>query len=455
MKARASKIIIWLVVALWLGNLLKTQPWRGDYGVINNDVISYYSYLPAALIYGDLTFQFTDSLDEDTKYRIWYLTSEDGKRFQKMSLGCSMMYLPFFLVGHGWASMSSSAEFAPTGFTFPYQLMLCLSSIFYAAIGLFLLRKILLRYFNELAVCLTLLGLGVGTNLFYYTTVEGPMTHAYNFLLFTLVLYHTIKWHEHPSIKSAILIGLGIGLAGVIRPTNLIVALVPLLYNVYDQESIRIKIKQVLVNWKHVAVMVVTTFLCAIPLLLYWKLCLGSWIYYSYTDEGFFFLNPKLYEGMFGFRKGWLVYTPLMVLSLVGMFFMKNVRGLKYTVPIFMALNYYVILSWWCWWYGGSYGLRTMIDSYGVLAVPMCAVVHHFTKDRRWILSGTMVLLFASLIALNIFQMWQYRVTIMHWDSMNRRLYEEIFLSKHFPENYEALKTPPDYDKAKRDEEGF
>ena len=36
---------------------------------------------------------------------------------------------------------------------------------------------------------------------------------------------------------------------------------------------------------------------------------------------------------------------------------------------------------------------------------------------------------------------------------MNYELYKAVFLKRHFPENYEELKTPPDYQKAMIDEE--
>lgn len=430
------------------------KPWRSEpYGVINNDVISYYSYLPAAFIYHDLTFQFTDSLPDDVKMKIWYLTDEDGKRFQKMSLGTSMMYLPFFMVGHAMASVLDS--YPANGYSLPYQLMLCLSSMFFAFWGLILLRKILLQYFGRTATTLTLIAIGLGTNLFYYTTVEAPMTHAYNFFLFILVLYYTIKWHNKPALKYAALIGLGVGMAGVIRPTNILVGLVPLLYGMYDKKSIQDKWDLIKGHLWHVGMLAVVTFLCGVPLFLYWKYAMGTFLHYSYADEGFFFSNPKLYEGLFGFRKGWLVYTPLMTLSLVGWFFMKDLPKLKFAIPIFFILNYYVILSWWCWWYGGSFGLRTMIDSYGLLAVPIAALLQRFWESRRAIGAYGAILLIAAFTTLNVFQMWQYRKTIIHWDSMSEKAYKAVFLSTTFPEDYQSLINPPDYEKGKKDQEGF
>ena len=65
------------------------------------------------------------------------------------------------------------------------------------------------------------------------------------------------------------------------------------------------------------------------------------------------------------------------------------------------------------------------------------------------------IILVAGLVTLNIFQMWQYRKTLIHWDSMTEEAYRAVFLSTVFPEDYQALLSSPDYEKAKKDEEGF
>ena len=60
-----------------------------------------------------------------------------------------------------------------------------LSSLFWVMMGLFVLRRLLLRYFTPSATAITLVLIGLGTNLFFYTVHEGPMSHGYNFALIT------------------------------------------------------------------------------------------------------------------------------------------------------------------------------------------------------------------------------------------------------------------------------
>jgi len=39
-------------------------------------------------------------------------------------------------------------------------------------------------------------------------------------------------------------------------------------------------------------------------------------------------------------------------------------------------------LSWWAWWYGGSFGLRAFIDSYSLLIFPLAALLSYFYSGK-------------------------------------------------------------------------
>src|SRR5690606_26881475 len=106
----------------------------------------------------------------------------------------------------------------------------------------------------------------------------------------------------------------------------------------------------------------------------YWKIITGSWAVYSYQNEKFSFLKPHLKECFVGYRSGWLVYSPIMILSILGFVALyKKQKNLFWPVFIFCFLFTYICFSWDIWWYGGSLGQRAMIQSYPMLAFPMAA----------------------------------------------------------------------------------
>lgn len=53
-----------------------------------------------------------------------------------------------------------------------------------------------------------------------------------------------------------------------------------------------------------------------LPQVLYWYEATGHWWVSAYADngEGFFCGQPRLGEILIGYRKGWLVYTPMILL---------------------------------------------------------------------------------------------------------------------------------------------
>jgi hypothetical protein len=181
---------------------------------------------------------------------------------------------------------------------------------------------------------------------------------------------------------------------------------------------------------------------------LYWKFVGHSWIVYTYLNEQFYFLNPHVAEVLFSFRKGWFVYTPLMLLSITGLFLMiDKARDYISGIVVFLLINIYVISSWWCWWYGGSYGMRTMVESYAILAVPLSAFIHHLSNKKEVIRNTTFVAI-AVLCAWNLYLNYQYKRGVLHYDSMTAKAYATLFTDFHKPDNAEKLLSPPDYEAA-------
>ncbi|RYD78619.1 MAG: hypothetical protein EOP53_10905, partial [Sphingobacteriales bacterium] len=325
-----------------------------------------------------------------------------------------------------------------------------ISGFFYSFLGYIFLREILLRYFSEIATALTLLCISLGTNLFYYSTTEGPMSHAVLFCLFTLFLYFTIRWYEKPTYSSIFFLFLVGGLAILIRPISIMLALIFLLYSTEKKNTFGKKINFWLQYYKHFLLGILILFLVALPQLIYWKMQSGHWVYYSYGNERFFFNDPKILQGLFSFRKGWLVYTPIMILSLAGFYALyKRAPKLFFPLLIYVILHIYVIFCWWCWWYGGSFGMRAMIEVYAFLALPMAALWQYLWQKQKLVFSAV-ILFSAGCIYLNQRQTLQYRQTIIHWDSMSKSYYFAVFNDFTWPTGEKTkLLSPPDYEAAK------
>lgn len=337
-------------------------------------------YLPAAFIYQDLKeVKFLDDVIRDYRptgdpYQVF--THESGNKVMKYSIGQSVMYAPFFAVAHAWAT--ASPTYPADGFSFPYQFMISMGSLVVSFLGLFWLMLVLRHYFSERAVALTLFLIVFGTNYLNYAAIDGAMTHNNVFSLYALLLLTSHAFYVRATWSRALLIGGCLGLMALTRPTEIIAAIIPLLWGLeIDRKgAIGERIKWLVGHWPKLLAAAAITLAIGSVQLLYWRYVSGDWLVYSYQDQGFDWLSPHLNKGFFSYKAGWLIYTPLMVFGLLGFWPLFRQRdGLFSALFIHALLFIYVAFSWSVWWYGGSLGQRTMVQEYAVLAFPLAAFV--------------------------------------------------------------------------------
>lgn len=350
----------------------------GSEATISWDVSGYYMYLPAAFIYRDLKkCGFKDSIlakyQPTPDFQQAFLHSS-GNYVMKYPAGQAVIMLPFFAAAHLYAGFSDS--YAADGFSYPYQLAISWGMMLVALTGLLFLRKILLEYFSEKATAITLLLIVFATNYLNYAAIDAAMTHNSLFTLYCLLIWTTIRFYKQPSLLKALLIGCFTGWATLIRPTEIISILIPLLWGISSFTDGKQRLFFFRKEFRYVLAATAGMFAFIVIQLLYWKWSSGDWVVYSYRDQGFSWLHPHLYNGMFSSNNGWITYTPVMILFFIGLpVLYKRQRNLFWVVAVFSALFIYTCFAWDIWWYGGSLGMRAMIQSYPVLAVSVAALI--------------------------------------------------------------------------------
>ncbi|MBI5538842.1 MAG: hypothetical protein HY951_02210 [Bacteroidia bacterium] len=422
--------------------------WKRPMDVIASDTKEYYAFLPAFLINHDLTLKYIEQNPEFYADKIRSRNKlENGNYVIKTTMGLSFMYLPFFALAHVSTYFS---EYASDGYTRPYGIALVFASLTYFFLGLFVLKKTLSLYFNNKVIGWVLFLIAFGTNITNYLTAEAAYSHSFSFALFSFFIWNTIKWHDNPNFKRSIYLGLLLGLISLIRPTNGLIVLVFILWNIDSLINIKERFYLFLKNYFKIFVILLLMILVWLPQLFYWKYVSGNWLFYSYDNEGFFFSNPHFVDVLVGFRKGWFIYTPLMFFASIGFVVLfNNYRKLFWNTFIFFIVNIYIISSWWCWWYGGSFGLRPFIDSYALMAIPLAAIVS-FVLQRKNILKLFLLSFAVLLIVFNLFQNKKYFNMAIHYDSMTREsFFITLFKVNPTEEFVDKLETP-DYDNARK-----
>lgn len=422
------------------------RAWHLPVRALTWDIFGYYLYLPAQFVHDDLLLQdkvWIDQLMADyrpstTLYQVVRL--DNGNGVMKYSMGSALALSPFYFLSDIVAGISG---YPRDGFSMPYQLIMSLGGLFYAFIGLFLLSQLLRRYFDERTVILTIAVIFFGTNYLHLTAWDGTLlTHNILFAFYAALLLATDSWHKNPKGLSAILVGICLGMITIIRPSEAVAALIPLLWGLGNNEDFSRKWKAVIAHPGHVLLLIFMGIIAVAPQLLYWKAATGQWLFFSYTNagEGLDFSDPHTMDFLFSFRKGWFLYTPIMLLAFVGFWrIWKEQRGLFWAFIIFILVDIYVASSWTTWWYaGGSFSSRSMVPAYTVMAFPIAYLIRYlFRTDRRFLAAATSVASF--FVLLNLFQTWQFQHDIISRERMTKDYYWAVFGKTEIPEGAEEL----------------
>ncbi len=439
-------IIISLFIVFYLN--FSYSNWNKTEKVVLHDVLSYYAYLPAAFIYNDLSLEFIKEGGDKLGKHFWGKKSPTGKTVIITSYGMSALYFPFFIIAD---SMASLMGYPADGYSKPYCFALVMSSIFYLLIGIVFLRKFLLKYFSNLVVAITLIITVLTTNMLWYVTSEATMSHVYSFALLTIFIYFIDLWLEKPSVKYTIIIGLLTGIISLIRPTNIIVVLMLVLWKITSIEDLKQRLLFFIKKWNLILLMILLAIVVWIPQFIYWKFISGSFLFYSYPDSmGFFFSNPQIFNVLFSWRKGFFIYTPVMIFAFIGIGIMyKHKKEFFWSVLIYSLLSIYIISSWWDWWYGGSFGLRPLIDSYGIFAIGLATFLTWVLKASRIKMIVILTLVFITA-ALSTWHYKRYYRGSIHWVAMTKEAYFDSFWRTYPSGTFYGKLRQPDYKLAKK-----
>ena len=397
------------------------------------DVFGYYLYLPSFFIYDDLALEKMDVykglVDKyENTGSLYQITSNDqGDNVLRYPIGWALLYFPFFFIGHAVASFTA---FPADGLSLPYQYAIGYGSLIFAIGGLYFFRKFLLNFFSDRITALLLVLVVLGTNYLHLTTKLSVLPHNHIFSLFAVLCWFTYKWHRSPKFYYAFFIGLCGGLMTVSRPSTILAFLVPLLWGISSWSDFKAKMESVFLTYRyHFLTLIMGVLVPGLFQMVYWKLYAGSWIFYSYQDPavGLDLLAPHPFKFLFSFRGGWLIYTPLVMVFLVGFFFKSKQqhKGLLLPILIYLTFHLYITSSWTNWWYGADYSQRAMAETYVLLALPMGWLLEYLSNKRIW-LQASIASLIIALVGINLFHRWQLYNDILYGSRMTMDYYFKV-----------------------------
>ncbi|QNA43778.1 hypothetical protein [Lacibacter sediminis] len=372
--------------------------------VFYGDALGYYLYLPTAFIYNNTghpeTLPTDNGIDPIVTNYVTDMYAQSGKSAKgyfvnQYTYGTAFFELPFFTVAHVIAKLTNGEA---NGFSKTYSNAIRFSSIAYLLLGLFFLFRSLLLFVDRNTAIITTCIVLIGTNLFWFSFYQSGMAHNLLFFLYALLLFLTIRVHQKPSLLLFVVTGLTAGFISIIRPSDILCLLIPVMYGIYNRASFTEKVQFIRKNAVYIGIAALCFLLPIIPQMLYWKKYGGSFFYDSYVNQKFDFLHPHIFEGLFGFKNGWLAYTPIMFFAFVGLVFAKRFRKVQLLFLTLLPLYIYIIYSWWCYNYINGFGSRPMIHLYPLLAIPLATLINTSTKQIVMQVSLWVLLLFCCFV---------------------------------------------------------
>lgn len=371
-----SKLYIGLAICISI--FLSFSTLKHPENLIWSDMEGYYVYLPSVFIYGD----FVKDAVKDTNYIKTY--QDTDKIYTKYTCGVAIMEMPFFLATHLYAKISNGNT---DGKNALYGRGLALAGLFYFWLGVFFLYKVGRKYYSKQNLIISLIAIFVGTNLYYYTYFQPAMSHVFSFCLLAIFLWMTDyifvrKDHFFKNLAwSWILFGFIFGMIVLVRPTNIIVAILPIYIWTKTTENKLLWLKA------HLGVILMALamfFITFTPQFLYWKYISGQWFIYSYGHESFsYWKEPKLFRVLFDAWNGWILYSPVVVLPLWYLFKGRNTnKNFERAYLIIFAVATYLFASWWAWWFGGAFGHRSYVELLAFLVLPLAGLLDEIKIHR-------------------------------------------------------------------------
>ncbi|OIP01700.1 MAG: hypothetical protein AUJ98_03650 [Bacteroidetes bacterium CG2_30_33_31] len=423
-KTKSTIFIIFIIVA-WVGMNTK---WRANAWerIIAADGRGYYSYLPAIFIYHDLNFNFFNSVECKVlsyKDQYNYLTYNSGAIINKYYCGVAVLESPFFLMGHAASYLFDKPM---NGYSKLYFKFIHIGGWIYFAFGLWFLSQFLASYgFKETLICLVLLITVFGTNLFYYSVHESGLSHVFSFFLFSVFIYFTRIFFSKKPKWLVVFIPALLGLIILVRPANgLVLLAIPF---IAGSKSVFLNgFRFLLSNYKRLIVgILIAAFIVSIQLIMY-KIASGKFFLYSYGNETFVFSKFNLINFLFSYKKGLFLYTPVYLFMLFGFISLwKKSRFQFYTGLSFIILVFYVLSSWWNWWYGGSFSSRVMVEYLPFFAFLLTSALANIKPKSIKIAYISILIIFSYFCQI---QTYQYYKGTIHWDSMTKEKYWDVFM---------------------------
>ncbi|MEM9445562.1 MAG: hypothetical protein AAGA18_09435 [Verrucomicrobiota bacterium] len=349
-----------------------------------SDQSFYYFWLRSPLVGGD--FDFSDDLIEcntlPMEIRDFFLQQEKtdlGLVANKYGIGWAISSLPWYLLADLYVVMNQEPgiDYERDGFSPPYQFTIFIGQYLYAFLGLIASYLLARSWFSRAASLFGVFGIWIISFLPYYQIIDVSMSHnlVFSCLAGSWLLTRKIELGQSGYM---IWVALGVltGLAVLARYQAVIMLIYP--FGIALKELLTFERKKLL----GISLCVLSGLILIILQMLAWLAVYGKPILYTYTNEGFDFLEPEILNILFSPLHGLFYWHPGLLFGLIFCLFMLyKMRHAAFIMMVAsLLITVYINASWYCWWFGASFGSRAFE---GALIVMMLGLAWGFEQLKQ------------------------------------------------------------------------
>ena len=373
----------WLLWGLMLATLPLVNPH------IRSDGNEYYAYVRSVVIDHDLRFDNEYARGEDTFRQAMdgeLGVSPAGYRRNIASVGPSLLWTPFFLAGHAAAHLLQwrGSSVPVDGYSWPYLWACSFGTALYAFLGLWFSYRIALRFASPSAALLATIAIWLASSLPVYLYFLPFHAHAMAMFTVAWFLWNWFRVRDgHDGRSRWFVWGLS---AGAIVATYYLNGLV-LLAALIECLLRAVKPRQLATSVIGGLVFLGGFLLVVLPGLAIKGLLDGSVLATGYGGTLFFWRDPRLIAVGFSAEHGAFLWTPILLLAVVGLPWLVRRSPLVGSICLFtVAVFYYAVAAYRGWHGHSAYGSRFLValTPFFIFGLAAFADALCGTHRRRW-----------------------------------------------------------------------
>jgi hypothetical protein len=293
------------------------------------------------------------------------------------TVGPALLWAPFVIVAHLAVLGADHLGFwiEPNGHSWPYIAAVCGGTAFYGFVGLYLSFQLAKSRVEEVWAFWATIGIWFASSLPAYMYLDPSWSHALSAFCASLFLWYWNRTGKNRAPAQWLMLGamsglmLDVFLGNVVFVLALVLEWLSLKNGASKNEMFDRR------NLKGWAACASGVFLAFLPTLAARQIVFGNpFSVGAYGMVCWHWEHPAFREVLFSANRGLFVWTPILLLSAVGLFALLRVAPGIAKICMAIVVSFYLLISFNPWWHGAySFGNRFFVSLTPIFVLGLAA----------------------------------------------------------------------------------